>query len=90
MQSINTIKKRIHSIEAIKKITTAMKLIASIKLKKQKKELTNVTLFCKNFYNFFSCLFDENLVDSTYHGKRWKFDNNLYVVITSSLGLCGS
>ena len=36
MQSINTVKRRIHSIETIKKITTAMKLIASIKLKKQK------------------------------------------------------
>lgn len=90
MQSINTIKRRIHSIETIKKITTAMKLIASIKLKKQKKELTNVTLFCKNFYDFFSCLLDENLVDPKHHDKRWKFDNNLYIVITSSLGLCGS
>ena len=90
MQSINTIKRRIHSIETIKKITTAMKLIASIKLKKQKKELTNVALFCKNFYDFFSCLLDENLVDPKHHDKRWKFDNNLYIVITSSLGLCGS
>lgn len=90
MQSINTIKRRIHSIETIKKITTAMKLIASIKLKKQKKELTNVTLFCKNFYDFFSCLLDENLVDLKHHDKRWKFNNNLYIVITSSLGLCGS
>ena len=90
MQSINTVKRRIHSIETIKKITTAMKLIASIKLKKQKKELTNVALFCKNFYDFFSCLLDENLVDPKHHDKRWKFDNNLYIVITSSLGLCGS
>ena len=90
MQSINTIKKRIHSIEAIKKITTAMKLIASIKLKKQKRELTNITLFCKNFYNFFSCLLDESVVDHKHHDKQWKFDNNLYVVMTSSLGLCGS
>ena len=90
MQSINTIKKRIHSIEAIKKITSAMKLIASIKLKKQKKELTTTTLFCKNFYNFFSCLLDENLVNPKHHDKQWKFDNNLYIVMTSSIGLCGS
>lgn len=90
MQPINIIKRRIHSIETIKKITTAMKLIASIKLKKQKKELTNTTLFCKNFYDFFSCLLDENLVDPKHYDKQWKFDNNLYIVITSSLGLCGS
>ena len=90
MLTINTIKKRINSIEAIKKITTAMKLIASIKLKKQKKELLNVTFFCKNFYNFFSCLLDESLVEPEHYDKRWKFDNNLYIVITSSLGLCGS
>lgn len=70
MQPINIIKRRIHSIETIKKITTAMKLIASIKLKKQKKELTNITLFCKNFYDFFSCLLDENLVDPKHYDKQ--------------------
>lgn len=90
MQSINTIKKRIHSIEAIKKITTAMKLIASIKLKKQKKELTNISLFCKNFYDIFSNLFDDNFINFKQHSKICKFENNLYIIFTSSLGLCGS
>lgn len=89
MQTINTIKKRIRSVEAIKKITSAMKLIASIKLKKQKKELVNITLFCKNFYDLFSCLLNEESIDLKQHEKMCKFDNNLYILITSSLGLCG-
>ena len=91
MQSINTIKKRIHSIEAIKKITTAMKLISSIKLKKQRKELIDISLFCKNFYDIFSnLLVDDDFTEFKWSNRVCKFDNNLYIVITSSLGLCGS
>ncbi len=89
MQTINVIKKRIQSIEAIKKITTAMKLIASIKLKKQKKELKNISCFCKNFYDFFTCLSDNDFINIKQNNKM-HINNDLYIVITSSLGLCGS
>lgn len=87
MASLNEIKKRIKVIESTSKITNAMKLVATSKLKKQKDSFAKTNDFYKSFYKIFSI---------AYHDSQLKLilnkntsNNTLWIVFTSSMGLCG-
>lgn len=85
------IKKRIDSVNSTKKITSAMELVASSKLMKKKKQLDNIFNYAKMVENIiYSCVdeVDENIGFASLLKKN-DSKKNLYVVITSSLGLCG-
>lgn len=92
MANIRKMKKRIEAVRSIRKISHAMELISSSKLKKAKKENEEVlkynslinTTFEKIFENLYSWELKE-LIES-----RSKSENTFYVVITSDLGLAGS
>lgn len=91
MQTLEGIKKRIQSIGVIKKMTHAMLLVASVKFKKQTKLFKQISDFCHDYYSIFSSLiqtYGQNypVLDE----KKQKDLPDLYVVITSSMGLCGS
>lgn len=83
------IKRRIKSINNTKKITKAIGLVATSKLRKarQKLELNN------NYYSSISDIMNEILSDSNLEkGVYFKSNGNnkkLYIVITSDSGLCG-
>lgn len=93
-QNLNKTKRRINSINSTKKITKAMELVASVKLKRFKNvmfqnekytneivSLVNVLLSNideKNNNEFLSCMNDN------------KSTKDLYIVISSNLGLCAS
>ncbi len=90
-QEVTKIKKRISSVSGALKVTSAMKLVSTVKLKKWKnKMLANRT--------YTSALFDvANRVLSYVKKAKTPFnvvneetDKNLYVVVSSTLGLCGS
>lgn len=90
-QELNKIKKRIKSVSSTYKITSAMKLVSTVKLKKWKNKM-----LANKDYNF---VMDEivHLVVSSKHKLKSpllkvndKATKNLYVIISSSLGLCGS
>ncbi len=86
MQSLENIKKRIKSVQTTSKITGAMKLIATANIRKQAKEYDKIASFCKDFYNIV-----KPLVSSTDDKKlNPKNENTLYILITSSMGLCGA
>jgi F-type H+-transporting ATPase subunit gamma len=90
-QEVIRIKKRISSVSGALKVTSAMKLVSTVKLKKWKnkmlsnreyseqlKETTDLVLsFAKKAKTPFNII-NENT------------DKNLYIVVSSTLGLCGS
>ncbi|MFA6796596.1 MAG: ATP synthase F1 subunit gamma [Bacilli bacterium] len=87
------IKRRISSIESTKKITNAMELVSSVKLKRRRKAMDNTIEYLKMMSDIISDCFkglDENgdhlsrLLKPCPTGK-----GVLYLVITSNMGLCG-
>jgi F-type H+-transporting ATPase subunit gamma len=51
MQSLDEIKRRIRSVQTTSKITGAMKLVATAKMKKLMNHFKKVNIFCNDFYN---------------------------------------
>ena len=85
------IKRRIKSVESTKKITKAMELVATSKLRKTRNQLeqskpyyTNVALMTAEILA--NCKGDN---DSVYLIENNDVKKDVYVVIASSLGLCG-
>ena len=91
-QELANTKKRIQSVNSILKITKAMELVANAKLKRWKNKMENITQYllemsdiistCAGSYDPFNMSIDE----------LKKYENTssvLYIVVTSSLGLCG-
>jgi len=89
MQSLDLIKKRIRSIEATRKITNAMKLVATTKIKAQRKSFEAVSAFCYEYYRVFKRLILAHPNLDFLRNKPVKTKSNLYVLVTSDLGLCG-
>ncbi|MGL4768624.1 MAG: ATP synthase F1 subunit gamma [Mycoplasmoidaceae bacterium] len=87
MPSLDNLKKRISSIETTGKITTAMKLVATANLKKQKELYKNTSSYYKNFHAIFLDLVRNNPENNLTTNLSEK---TVWIVITSSLGLCGS
>lgn len=89
-QQITKVKARIKSVSGALKVTSAMKLVSTVKLKKWKNEMlsfkdyslaledvTNLVLKCaKKVNNPFT--------------KNNETDKRLYIIFTSTLGLCGA
>jgi F-type H+-transporting ATPase subunit gamma len=89
------IKRRISSIQATRKVTNAMELISSVKLMRKRKAMDNTVKYTAVLSSIISScsqglenggaiaspLMEEN--------KDPKVQGNLYVALTSSLGLCG-
>lgn len=90
MASLDLIKKRIKSIEATRKITNAMKLVATTKIKSQLKSFEAVSIFCREYYRVFKALIlREPNLDFLRKPDKKVQDQDLYILCTSDLGLCG-
>ncbi len=95
MPNIREIHERIESIKQILKITNAMYLISSSKLKKARKALDSTEPY---FYKLQDTI--ESVLEHTPHIRQMYFDRRLnipeeqrkkgYIVITGDKGLCGS
>ena len=89
-QTLLATKKRITSIESTQKITAAMKLVSSVKLKQQMKRLEGNTLFADEIKHVVSkVLASIDDVSSIYMQDNGA-NKKLYIIDTSTLGLCGS
>ncbi|QSF13835.1 ATP synthase F1 subunit gamma [Mycoplasma sp. Mirounga ES2805-ORL] len=92
MSSLQNIKGRIGAVNSIKKITHAMELVATSKLKRAKEEYQNVFSYEEKVKTTISKIFkyiDKEELDSIYQEK---IDNPkvLNIIITADLGLAGS
>ena len=95
MPNIREIRERIESIKQILKITNAMYLISSSKLKKARKALDSTETY---FYKLQETI--ESVLEHTPHIRQMYFDRRSsipeeqrkkgYIVITGDKGLCGS
>lgn len=85
------IKRRITSIESTRKITKAMGLVSTSKLRKARKELTSSEehyKLCEDIVNELMGVLPEDF-ENPYLKSNSKTSDKLYIVITSDTGLCG-
>lgn len=90
---INT-KRRIQTIQSTMKITKAMKLVASVKYQKWKKYYDDSFFYSSNMQDIFytslkGCSFSM-VKNSPFYKENEYGKNNIYIFVTSSLGLCGA
>lgn len=87
---LNHTKRRIKSIASTKKITKAMELVATVKLKKSKDTMDNILEYLNTMERIIITLSSGNNDDSIIELEEFKdATSTLYLVVTSSLGLCG-
>ena len=89
MASLQEIKSRLGSISTTKKITKAMQLVATAKLKRAKGNLEGIQEYYTSVYETFQSLLGQVKDFSKLVPAKPK-ESTLYIVITSDLGLCGS
>lgn len=90
-QQLVAIKKRIKSVSGAYKVTSAMKLVSTVKLRRWKDKMLNnkaysleLSSICDEIFGF--C----EEVESPFINENLKARKDLYIVVNSTLGLCGS
>ena len=89
-QEVARIKKRIKSVSGSYKITSAMKLVSTVKLKKWKNKMLANKEYALRIDEIARTVFSSVEESSNPYFTRQKADKNLYIVLSSSLGLCGA
>ena len=89
-QALNKTKRRIASVKSTKKITEAMELVATVKLKKFKNKMEANQFYVREIENIISHLFGVLNDEENPYINLGKGEKNLVVVINSNLGLCAS
>lgn len=89
MASLQEIKSRLGSISTTKKITKAMQLVATAKLRRAKSNLEGIQEYYTSVYDTFQDLLGQIKDFSALVPANPK-ESTLYIAITSDLGLCGS
>lgn len=84
------IKRRMKSIESTKKITKAMALVATSKLRKVRKSLKYSSDYYENIKNIFESAISELPEDfESIYLENKSNKKKLYIILTSDMGLCG-
>ncbi len=87
-QSLHKTKRRIASINSTKKITKAMELVSTVKLKKFRRLMENNERYSNEIAALIQQLFARQIDEEIAYCKETKGDKDLYVVIHSNFGLC--
>lgn len=85
--SLESIKNRISSIQTTSKITNAMKLVAAAELNRAKKTFDQSKEYYSEYYKVVGTIL--KLADKSFLSNSHSNDKTLYILITSSMGLCG-
>ena len=90
-QEVTRIKKRIKSVTGSYKITSAMKLVSTVKLKKWKNKMLATKEYSKRIDEIAKMVFSSvEESNNPFFVTNDKADKNLYIILSSSLGLCGA
>ena len=89
-QEVTRIKKRIKSVSGSYKITSAMKLVSIVKLKKWKGKMLANKEYASQIDEIAKTVFSNIEKSNSPFFQERKADKNLYIVLSSSLGLCGA
>ena len=88
---LTNIKKRIKSVTGAYKVTSAMKLVSTVRLRKYKtKMLSNKTFMDEMEIATRLALAKAKKVYTPFYTRNESAEKNLYIIISSTLGLCGS
>lgn len=83
-------KRRINSVNSTKKITNAMKLVATAKLKTWKNKLSGNNEYASSLHSLMNVLLKSiSQEDKEKVFGESKSTSTLYIIVTSTLGLCG-
>ena len=89
-QEVTRIKKRIKSVSGSYKITSAMKLVSTVKLKKWKSKMLANKEYVSQIDSIAKTVFSSIEKSNNPFFEERKANKNLYIVLSSSLGLCGA
>lgn len=89
-QSLHKTKRRISSVNSTKKITKAMELVATVKLKKFKNVMLQNEAYASELAKIIHHLFEHIEIEDNPYIKENDADKDLIIVINSNLGLCAS
>ena len=89
-QEVARIKKRIKSVSGSYKITSAMKLVSTVKLKKWKSKMLANKEYALRIDEIARIVFSSVEESKNPYFEKKNADKNLYIVLSSSLGLCGA
>ena len=87
--SMQATKRRIKSVGATKKITNAMELVATSKLKKAKDTLAGVKVYTDEILDMVGNILSKKIDAESLYLEETEGKGTLYIVTTSTLGLCG-
>jgi F-type H+-transporting ATPase subunit gamma len=86
-QEVTRIKKRIKSVTGSYKITSAMKLVSTVKLKKWKGKMLATKEYSKRVDEIAKMVFSSvEESNNPFFVTNDKADKNLYIILSSSLG----
>lgn len=90
-QEINKIKSRIKSVSGALKVTSAMKLVSAVKLKKWKGKMLTNREYTQQMHDVAeSILIYAKHTSSPFTKINEGVNKKLYIVVSSTLGLCGA
>lgn len=84
------LKRRIKSVQNTQKITKAMGLVATSKFKKVRARAEKNVPYINKFNDVIKTLALSSDAENSIYFKKNKVDTELYIIITSDSGLCGS
>ncbi|AKX33717.1 F0F1 ATP synthase subunit gamma [Spiroplasma litorale] len=89
MANLSELKNELRSTKDIGKITGAMELVATAKLKKISKRLGNTQSYLKEVYEVFNYIISHTSDSKFMRKKDQEIKKTLWIIIGSNLGLCG-
>ena len=89
-QSLHKTKRRISSVNSTKKITKAMELVATVKLRRFKNVMEQNDAYANELVNIINHLFEHLEIEDNPYLVESKSNTDLYIVVNSNLGLCAS
>ncbi|HOJ17902.1 MAG: ATP synthase F1 subunit gamma [Ignavibacteriales bacterium] len=90
MGTLRDTKRRISGIQSTQKITRAMKMVASAKLRRAQEAIINARPYAKEISNLLeSLIWEKDIINNIFLEKK-EVNKVLLVVVTSDKGLCGS
>ncbi len=88
---LNKTKRRIASVKSTQKITKAMGMVATVKLKRFKDAVSQTASYNAGLRRIMAELFLHDNETKTHYGQEnVEVEGTLYIFITSNLGLCGA
>lgn len=90
-QEVTKIKKRISSVSGALKVTSAMKLVSTVKLKKWKNKMLSNRQYTDTLAETTNLVLAFSKKATTpFNVPNENTEKNLYIIVSSTLGLCGS